>query len=81
MLEAMFSGRHEIPMKNGEVHFDRDPYIFKKMIWMIQHKSTPKFDTKEDEEDFCNELDYWGIDPIEPKLSEKDTYLQTEVFN
>lgn len=50
MMEAMFSGRHEIPMKDGEVYFDRDPQVFRKVIWMIENKLTPKFDSEAERE-------------------------------
>ena len=36
MLEAMFSGRHEIAIKNEEVFIDRDPEVFRTVIWMLE---------------------------------------------
>ena len=36
-LEAMFSGRHKLPMKNDRVFIDRDPTAFKLIIEFIQN--------------------------------------------
>ena len=36
-LEAMFSGRHQLSMKNGKVFIDRDPKAFKMLIDFIRN--------------------------------------------
>jgi hypothetical protein len=36
-LDAMFSGRHPLPMKNNKVFIDRDPKAFKMMIDFVRN--------------------------------------------
>lgn len=36
-LDAMFSGRHMLPMKNNKVFVDRDPKAFKMMVDFIRN--------------------------------------------
>ena len=65
LLEYMFSGRTEMPKKDGRVTVYRNAKIFMLMINYLRDEMLwlPVFDNMEDEQDFFNELRYWKIDP------------------
>ena len=46
VLEAMFSGRHQLQEENGEIYLDRDPKIFLMLIQSLRNgMKKPKIDS------------------------------------
>jgi hypothetical protein len=61
-LEAMFSGRHNIENKDGHVHLNRDPAVFKLIIiYLLNDLHPPKLDTNEEKKAFDYEMMHWGL--------------------
>ena len=48
MLEAMFSGRHELPKHNGKIFIDRDAGPFCDMLSYLRSGLKPPFSNDDD---------------------------------
>ena len=75
VLEAMFSGRHELPRHNGKIFIDRDGKAFSDVISYLRSGLKPPFKDENDgsldlihfrgriicqrEKQFYRELEYW----------------------
>ena len=60
----MFSGVHELKMKDDEIFLDRDGSAFEMLVNYLRNdrKVFPEFNDKNSENMFYKELHYWGID-------------------
>ena len=88
VLEAMFSGRHQLSKHNGRIFIDRDGRAFQHMINYLRSSQKPPFESDphsgrlnvryrgemitEEERMFYRELDYWGIPYPDQMMSEGD---------
>ena len=61
-LDAMFSGRHSLPMKNNKVFVDRDPKAFKMMVDFIRNNGKMYEEQEKNYKMLQIELEFWGID-------------------
>jgi hypothetical protein len=61
----MFSGRHELPRHNNRIFIDRDGAIFTQLINYLRSGKYPIFNTKTEEINFFEEMEYWQINTNE----------------
>ena len=67
-LEAMFSGRHEPNIKDGRHFLDRDPTIFKHLLWTLKNGHEPYLSCIEEQLLLDDELDFWGLPSLLQQL-------------
>ena len=61
-LEAMFSGRHELPKVDGKIFINRDPEIFKSVInYLRNNLRLQKINDDEKLDLVMMELEFWGL--------------------
>ena len=60
-LEAMFSGRHNVTQLNERPFVDRDPEIFKHILYFLENNRLPTIQDKEELLLLDQELDYWAL--------------------
>jgi len=78
MLQAMFSGRHELhPMKDGTHFFDRDPKVFKYVINFLRNDKIDWPDNGRLKKLIQIEFDYFAIDC----QSNPEVFVQTGDFD
>lgn len=65
LLAMMFSGLQPLTLHHGKVFIDRDGEPFKMMIDYLRSGKMPASSTKEQEQRFKEELEFWGI-PLTP---------------
>ena len=68
-LEAMFSGRHEVTLKNNKPFVDRDPETFKHILYFLENNKLPKLNDTVAREKLEEEIDYWAIQlPVDVEI-------------
>ena len=68
-LEAMFSGRHEVTLKNNKPFVDRDPETFKHILYFLENNKLPKLSDTVAREKLEEEIDYWAIQlPVDVEI-------------
>ena len=70
-LEALFSGRHELEMKDERVFIDRDPQAFKMVVEFIRNYGNFSEAHQINKAAFKQELEYWSIQPDYFKIERK----------
>ena len=60
-LDALFSGRHELQMRDDRVFIDRDPQAFKMVIEFIRNHGNLNELLQNNMSTFKQELEYWQI--------------------
>jgi len=76
-LAAMFSGRHKLQKFKGRIFIDRDGDSFSSIISYLRNGKPPLFASKQQENAFYDELDYWQI----PMNQQKSEPITTEEFD
>jgi hypothetical protein len=64
----MFSGKHEHKIVDNKVFLDRDGPTFKHLINYLRNDQEliPEFETKNQEQMFFKELQFWEIGSLKP---------------
>jgi len=73
-LEAMFSGRHELPKLKDKIFLDRNPIAFNLMIDFIRNSGELYEEQEKNHKMLSMELKYWGIDEKLFKDRSNDKY-------
>ena len=61
ILAAYLNCSGNIPRRNGHIFFDREPQIFKLLIYYLSSNKLPKFKNTLEEKKFFTEINYWKI--------------------
>ena len=71
-LAAMFSGRHTVNLnEQGEVFVDRDPQVFKHIVYYLNHDMLPSVQSVEELYLLKRELDYFCLPSLEQILRDQ----------